>query len=431
MVPFSRRAAPSTTAATPVPADREAHTPYRAAGFGSTPAWPRMRSASTWPSTSRPRGMSVTPTRSRPSTRLGPAQLPPVEAAGEPVHGGVQLGRLRVVARVAVRQRPGQRVGASGRTPRGAHRGSIGLSSRSGTFTIRCSCGQPAAGAARAGEMRGLQRTDHRSPRIATLRRCTPATSARRSLRPARAPRSASRQRPATVAAPLRDRGGLGGVVVHLAVLDRPVRCDRPADGGLDPAAAGARGRHPADRRDGHRTLRAGSGPDRRRDRSAARARSRDALPAGRLRGRAGRADRTIRSPGAGDLGRLLRPGPGPRVLRRVDWRDPRRGRHRHRAVLDGAGHPAADHEGRWTARHPGGQGGDEPRRLGRARAGRGHGDPARHRRRGAGDRGDHHVRTDRARGDPAVAAAPAGHLEDVLRHPGRARRPPGRPRCG
>ena len=107
-------------------------------------------------------------------------------------------------------------------------------------------------------------------------------------------------------------------------------------------------------------------------------------------------------------------------LLRRAAGRDPRRGRHRHRALLDGAGHPAADHEGRWTARHTGGQGGDEPRRLGRARTGRGHGDPARHRRRRSGGRGDHHVRTDRARGDPAVAAAAAGHLEDVLRHPGR-----------
>ena len=62
-VPFAR-------APTPVPAERDAHTPYTP-GRGAAPAWSRIRSASACPSTSRARHRSTRPTSASASAKSG------------------------------------------------------------------------------------------------------------------------------------------------------------------------------------------------------------------------------------------------------------------------------------------------------------------------------------------------------------------------
>ena len=59
IVPFNRNRSPSSMAASPVPADREAQTPYRSSGRAGQPAWARMRSASA--GTRGPRPLRVSP----------------------------------------------------------------------------------------------------------------------------------------------------------------------------------------------------------------------------------------------------------------------------------------------------------------------------------------------------------------------------------
>ena len=229
--------------------------------------------------------------------------------------------------------------------------------------------------------------------------------------------------------------GGLGGdaraVAGHVAVLDRARGSAGSAHRRHRSAPHGARGR-PAPRvRSRHRTVRRRPRRHRRGDRPAARARSRDALPAGGFRDRAVRADRPGRPPRARHVGGELPAGAGARGRPRHHRRAGRRGRGRDRPDLHRPRHLAPDPEGPRIPRHLRGCTRPAPRGVRRARPDRrDRRPPQRLRPRGvaAGPRG---LQRHRPAAQPAVAEDHAAARRGSSRWCARAHGPRARHRCG